>query len=94
MSLFYNHFEETIVLYKILSLYMTNYDLSLIISTRVLSNNISNLKANISCSDNKEVLKDILDKFNNTSFIIFDRYLKCKINLLKNNTINIIVTKR
>ena len=81
MSIFYNHFEEIIVLYKV------------VISTKQLSNNTVNLKANISCS-NIEVLKELMERFNNSSFIIFERNLKCKINLLKNNTINIIITKR
>lgn len=93
MSIFCNHFEEIIVLYIVLSCYIDSYNLSMVISTKQLSNNTVNLKANISCS-NIEVLKELMERFNNSSFIIFERNLKCKINLLKNNTINIIITKR
>lgn len=93
MSIFYNHFEEVIVLYKVLSYYIDIYNLSVVISTKQLSNNTVNLKANISYP-NIEVLKELMERFNNSSFIIFERNLKCKINLLKNNTINIIITKR
>lgn len=93
MSIFYNHFEEVVILYKILSPYMASNNLSVVISTKQLSNNTVNLKANISC-DNIDLLKELMSRFNNSSFIIFERNLKCKINLLKNNTLNMSITKR
>ena len=52
-----------------------------------------NLKANISC-DNIDLLRELMARFNNSSFIIFERNLKCKINLLKNNALNMSITKR
>lgn len=93
MSIFYNHFEEVVILYKILSPYMTTNSLSVVISTKQLSNNTVNLKANISC-DNIDLLRELMTRFNNSSFIIFERNLKCKINLLKNNALNMSITKR
>lgn len=93
MSIFYNHFEEVVILYKILSPYMTTNSLSVVISTKQLSNNTVNLKANISC-DNIDLLRELMARFNNSSFIIFERNLKCKINLLKNNALNMSITKR
>lgn len=93
MSIFYNHFEEIVILYKILSPYMVNNNLSVVISTKQLSNNTVILKANISCND-IELLKELMARFNNSSFIIFERNLKCKMNLLKNNTLNMSITKR
>lgn len=93
MSIFYNHFEEIVILYKILSPYMVNNNLSVVISTKQLSNNTVILKANISCID-IELLKELIARFNNSSFIIFERNLKCKMNLLKNNTLNMSITKR
>lgn len=93
MSIFYNHFEEVVILYKILSPYMATNSLSVVISTKQLSNNTVNLKANISC-DNIDLLRELMARFNNSSFIIFERNLKCKINLLKNNALNMSITKR
>ena len=48
MSIFCNHFEEVIVLYIVLSYYIDIYNLSVVISTKQLSNNTVNLKANTS----------------------------------------------
>lgn len=93
MSTFYDHFEEIVVLYKILAPYMNTNNLSVIISTKLLSNNKYNFKANVSYDD-ISLLKEIITRFNNSCFIIFERNIKCKINLLKNNSINIIITKR
>ena len=93
MSIFYNHFEEVVILYKILSPYMATNSLLVVISTKQLSNNTVNLKANISC-DNIDLLRELMARFNNSSFIIFERNLKCKINLLKNNALNMSITKR
>lgn len=93
MNVFYEHFEEIVVLYNILAPYMNTNDFLVTISTKLLSNNKVNFKANVSYDD-IDLLKELISRFDNSSFSIFERNLKCKINLLKNNSINVIITKR